>query len=42
LSIQSFGSYSPKDSNETESGRAENRRVEILILNESAHEPNTR
>jgi chemotaxis protein MotB len=42
LSIQSFGSYSPKDSNETESGRAENRRVEILILNESAHEPNPR
>jgi chemotaxis protein MotB len=42
LSIQSFGSYSPKDSNETESGRAENRRVEILILNEPAHEPNPR
>jgi chemotaxis protein MotB len=40
LSVQSFGSYSPRDSNETESGRAENRRVEILILNESPHEPN--
>ena len=34
LSIQSYGSYSPKSSNDTESGRAENRRVEILILNE--------
>ncbi len=34
LSIQSYGSYSPKSSNETEAGRAENRRVEILILNE--------
>jgi chemotaxis protein MotB len=32
LSIQSFGSYSPKTSNDTEDGRAENRRVEILIL----------
>ena len=42
LSIQSFGSYNPKDSNETENGRAENRRVEILILDEPAHEPNTR
>ena len=34
LSIQSYGSYSPKSSNDTEAGRAENRRVEILILNE--------
>jgi chemotaxis protein MotB len=42
LSIQSYGSYSPKNSNETENGRAENRRVEILILDEPAHEPNTR
>jgi chemotaxis protein MotB len=40
LSIQSYGSYSPKNSNDTENGRAENRRVEILVLNESAHEPN--
>jgi len=36
LSVQSFGSYSPKDSNDTEAGRAENRRVEILILDDSA------
>jgi len=42
LSIQSYGSYSPKNSNDTENGRAGNRRVEILILNESAHEPNPR
>src|SRR5579864_2139250 len=34
LSIQSYGSYSPKNSNDTEDGRAENRRVEILILDE--------
>lgn len=39
LSIQSYGSYSPKSSNDTENGRAENRRVEILILNESVAEP---
>jgi chemotaxis protein MotB len=36
LSVQSYGSYNPKDSNETEAGRAENRRVEILLLDESA------
>jgi chemotaxis protein MotB len=35
LSVQSFGSNSPKDSNDTEAGRAENRRVEILLLDES-------
>ena len=40
LSIQSFGSYSPKSSNDTEAGCAENRRVEILILNEPVIEPN--
>jgi chemotaxis protein MotB len=34
LSIQSYGSYSPKTSNDTADGRAENRRVEILILEE--------
>ena len=34
LSIQSFGTSNPKGSNETEKGRAENRRVEILILDE--------
>lgn len=32
LSVQSYGSTSPKSSNDTESGRAENRRVEILVL----------
>jgi chemotaxis protein MotB len=36
LSVQSYGSYNPKDSNDTEEGRAENRRVEILLLDESA------
>ena len=42
LSIQSYGSYDPRDSNDTESGRAENRRVEILILDEPAQEANPR
>jgi chemotaxis protein MotB len=32
LSVQSYGSTDPKDSNDTEAGRAENRRVEILLL----------
>jgi chemotaxis protein MotB len=36
LSIQSYGSYSPKNPNDTEDGRAENRRVEMLILDESS------
>ncbi len=36
LSVQSYGAYNPKGSNETEAGRAENRRVEILLLDESA------
>jgi chemotaxis protein MotB len=36
LSVQSYGSNEPKDSNDTEAGRAENRRVEILLLDESA------
>jgi chemotaxis protein MotB len=36
LSVQSFGSNDPKNSNDTEAGRAENRRVEILLLDESA------
>ena len=35
LSVQSYGSNDPKDSNDTETGRAENRRVEILLLDES-------
>jgi chemotaxis protein MotB len=33
LTVSSYGAYSPKNSNITASGRAENRRVEILILN---------
>jgi chemotaxis protein MotB len=36
LSIQSYGANDPKDSNDTEAGRAENRRVEILLLEEPA------
>jgi chemotaxis protein MotB len=36
LSIQSYGSYSPRNSNDTVDGRAENRRVEILILDDPA------
>jgi chemotaxis protein MotB len=36
LSVQSDGSYHPKSSNATEDGRAENRRVEILIQDETA------
>ena len=36
LSVQSYGSNAPKDSNDTEAGRAENRRVEILLLDETA------
>ena len=35
LSIQSYGSNSPRESNETADGRAENRRVELLILDDS-------
>jgi chemotaxis protein MotB len=36
LSVQSYGSNDPVDSNDTEAGRAENRRVEILLLDETA------
>jgi chemotaxis protein MotB len=36
LSTQSYGSIDPKDSNDTAAGRAENRRVEILLLDETA------
>ena len=42
LSIQSFGSYDPRSSNDTAGGRAENRRVEILILDEPAHDAHSR
>jgi chemotaxis protein MotB len=35
LSVESFGSNDPSHSNDTEAGRAENRRVEILLLDES-------
>jgi chemotaxis protein MotB len=34
LSVSSYGSYNPKSPNDTPDGRAENRRVEILILDE--------
>jgi len=34
LTVSSHGSYSPKSSNDTADGRAGNRRVEILILDE--------
>jgi chemotaxis protein MotB len=36
LSVVSDGSFRPRDSNDTPDGRASNRRVEIVILNESA------
>ena len=42
LSVQSYGSYNPKTSNDTEGGRAENRRVEILILDELPQDVNPR
>ncbi len=32
LSVESFGSYDPKSSNDTPDGRAINRRVEVVIL----------
>ena len=35
LAVSSYGSYSPRSPNDTEEGRAENRRVEIVILNET-------
>ncbi len=36
LSVASYGAYRPTDSNDTADGRARNRRVEIVILDESA------
>ncbi len=36
LSIASRGSYAPKQSNDTVEGRAENRRVEIVILGDAS------
>ena len=36
LSVESFGSYDPKGSNDTPDGRARNRRVEIVILDSAA------
>jgi chemotaxis protein MotB len=36
LSVQGYGSYNPKNPNDTDAARAENRRVEILILDETA------
>jgi len=36
LAVSSYGSYSPRTSNDTPEGRAENRRVEIVILNGTA------
>jgi chemotaxis protein MotB len=35
LAISSYGSYSPRSPNDTAEGRAANRRVEIVILNET-------
>jgi len=35
LSVTSYGSFRPRDSNDTPTGRAGNRRVEITILDES-------
>jgi chemotaxis protein MotB len=39
LSVESFGSYDPKSSNDTPDGRASNRRVEIVILDSYARKP---
>jgi chemotaxis protein MotB len=39
LSVESFGSYDPKRSNDTPDGRASNRRVEIVILDSYARKP---
>jgi chemotaxis protein MotB len=39
LSVERFGSYDPKSSNETPDGRASNRRVEIVILDAYTRKP---
>jgi len=39
LSVESFGSYDPKGSNDTPDGRATNRRVEIVILDSYTRKP---
>jgi chemotaxis protein MotB len=39
LSVESFGSYDPRGSNDTPDGRASNRRVEIVVLDTYAHKP---
>lgn len=39
LSVASFGSYDPKNSNDTPDGRASNRRVEIVILDTARSKP---
>jgi chemotaxis protein MotB len=39
LSVESFGSYDPKSSNDTPDGRASNRRVEIVILGSYVRKP---
>jgi chemotaxis protein MotB len=40
LSVQSYGSFDPKSTNDTPDGRASNRRVEIVILDSpAAHTP---
>jgi chemotaxis protein MotB len=41
LSVASYGAYNPRTSNDTADGRAENRRVEILILNDQAPSPDS-
>src|SRR5579862_2690698 len=41
LSVESYGSYEPKSTNDTPDGRANNRRVEIVILDSAPrNEPN--
>lgn len=37
LSVESFGSYDPKGTNDTPEGRASNRRVEIVVREDSSH-----